>query len=120
MAFELTITAKGQVTLRQAVLDHLGVKPGDKVGVSLLPDDRVELAPASAQHDLSSAGGMLLRRGQRPTSLATMQDAIASGRQRGRRKAAPNIIDLLHYPGVEEIDLESPLRRKFADKKGKK
>ena len=44
MALELTVTAKGQVTLRQAVLDHLGVRPGDKVGISLLPDGRVELA----------------------------------------------------------------------------
>jgi hypothetical protein len=36
MALELTVTAKGQVTLRRAVLDHLGVVPGAKVSVSLL------------------------------------------------------------------------------------
>jgi AbrB family looped-hinge helix DNA binding protein len=82
MALELTVTAKGQVTLRQAVLDHLGLKPGDKVGVSLLPDGRVELAPAAAQHDLSSVRGMLRRRRQRPVSLAAMQDAIERGRGR--------------------------------------
>ena len=82
MALELTVTAKGQVTLRQSVLDHLGVKPGDKVGVSLLPEGRVELAPASAQHDLRSARGMLRRRGQRPVSLAAMQKAIEAGRRR--------------------------------------
>ena len=82
MAIELTVTAKGQVTLRQAVLDHLGVKPGDKVGVSLLPDGRVELEPASAQHDLRSVRGLLRRRRQRPVSLKAMQDAIGSGRGR--------------------------------------
>jgi hypothetical protein len=31
MALELTVTAKGQVTLRRAGLDHLGVIPGAKV-----------------------------------------------------------------------------------------
>jgi len=30
MALELTVTAKGQITLRRAVLDHLGVVPGPK------------------------------------------------------------------------------------------
>ena len=29
----LTITAKGQVTLRQSLLKHLGVKPGDPIEV---------------------------------------------------------------------------------------
>jgi bifunctional DNA-binding transcriptional regulator/antitoxin component of YhaV-PrlF toxin-antitoxin module len=81
MAIELTVTAKGQVTLRQAVLDHLGVKPGAKIGVSLLPDGRVELAPAIAGHDLRSIRGLLRRRGQRPISLREMQDAIEGGRR---------------------------------------
>jgi bifunctional DNA-binding transcriptional regulator/antitoxin component of YhaV-PrlF toxin-antitoxin module len=33
MLCELTITTKGQVTLRRSVLEHLGLTPGDKVGV---------------------------------------------------------------------------------------
>ena len=82
MAIELTVTAKGQVTLRQSVLDHLGVRPGGKVGVSLLPDGRVELAPTNTVHDLRSVRGMLRRRGQRPVSLEEMQDAIEGGRRR--------------------------------------
>ena len=79
MALELTITAKGQVTLRRSVLDHLGLGPGDKVGVALLPDGRVELMPTSGGHDLSSLRGALRRPGQRRVSLEEMQDAIESG-----------------------------------------
>jgi bifunctional DNA-binding transcriptional regulator/antitoxin component of YhaV-PrlF toxin-antitoxin module len=82
LPLELTVTAKGQVTLRQAVLDHLGVKPGEKVGVWLLPDGRVELAPASTGHDLSSLRGALHRLKQRPISLRQMRDAIEAGRSR--------------------------------------
>ncbi|MBC7636782.1 MAG: AbrB/MazE/SpoVT family DNA-binding domain-containing protein, partial [Acetobacteraceae bacterium] len=34
----LTITAKGQVTLRKDVLAHLGLRPGDKLVIDKLPD----------------------------------------------------------------------------------
>jgi AbrB family looped-hinge helix DNA binding protein len=79
MSSELTITAKGQVTLRRAILNHLGVKPGDKVGVSLLPDGRVELVPAAAGHDIRKLRGLLRRLGQRVLSLEEMQEAIETG-----------------------------------------
>ena len=34
---DLTVTAKGQVTLRKDVLNHLGVRPGDKITVHMHP-----------------------------------------------------------------------------------
>ena len=37
----LTITAKGQVTLKQDLLKHLGVSPGDKIEADKLPDGRI-------------------------------------------------------------------------------
>ena len=39
----LTVTAKGQVTLRKDVLEHLGVRPGEKISVDKLPDGRIEV-----------------------------------------------------------------------------
>ncbi|MCL6707011.1 AbrB/MazE/SpoVT family DNA-binding domain-containing protein [Pseudomonas sp. R2.Fl] len=39
----LTVTAKGQVTLKQEFLRHLDVKPGDKLTVSALPGGKLEL-----------------------------------------------------------------------------
>src|SRR6516164_4303764 len=39
----LTITAKGQVTLRKDLLQHLGVHPGEKLTVDKLPDGRIEM-----------------------------------------------------------------------------
>ena len=76
MALELTITAKGQITLRRAVLDHLGVEPGAKVNVSLLENGRIELVAAMARDDIKSLRGALRRPGQRPVSLEEMQEAI--------------------------------------------
>ena len=34
----LTVTAKGQITLQQDLLEHLGVAPGQQVKVHKLPD----------------------------------------------------------------------------------
>jgi AbrB family looped-hinge helix DNA binding protein len=42
----LTVTAKGQVTLRKDVLRHLGIKPGDKIDVDLLPGGAVAVRAA--------------------------------------------------------------------------
>jgi AbrB family looped-hinge helix DNA binding protein len=79
MTLELTITAKGQVTLRKAVLRHLGLRPGDRLHVDLRPNGRVELAPVEPVHDISSLAGILHRSGQRAATLEEMQAAIEAG-----------------------------------------
>jgi hypothetical protein len=79
MSSDLTITAKGQVTLRRVILNHLGVKPGNKVGVSLLQDGRIEIVPAAAAHDIRKLRGLLRRPGQRVVSLEEMQEGIETG-----------------------------------------
>ncbi|MBW4092740.1 MAG: AbrB/MazE/SpoVT family DNA-binding domain-containing protein [Proteobacteria bacterium] len=79
MSLQLTVTTKGQVTLRQAVLAHLATKPGQKVEVALLPNGRVELRAAEAAPAIARLRGALHRPGRRPVSLAEMQDAIERG-----------------------------------------
>jgi AbrB family looped-hinge helix DNA binding protein len=55
----LTVTAKGQVTLRKDVLAHLGVKPGDKISVETRPDGRVEMKAERKTGKISDIFGML-------------------------------------------------------------
>ena len=55
----LTVTAKGQVTLRKDVLRHLGVKPGDKIEIDLLPDNKVSIRPRKAGAPLDSFVGCM-------------------------------------------------------------
>ena len=43
---KLTVTSKGQVTLRRSVLEHLGARPGDVLEVDLLPGGRAEVRAA--------------------------------------------------------------------------
>ena len=79
MALELTVTARGQVTLRRAALDHLGVVPGAKVSVSLLENGRIELIAAAVRDDIKSMRGALRRSEQRPISVEEMHEAIEAG-----------------------------------------
>ncbi len=43
----LTVTAKGQITLRQDLLNHLGIGPGQKLEVEKLPDGRIMVRAAA-------------------------------------------------------------------------
>jgi bifunctional DNA-binding transcriptional regulator/antitoxin component of YhaV-PrlF toxin-antitoxin module len=75
----LTVTAKGQVTLRQDVLEHLGVRPGDKIAVDKLPDGRVEVKAARATGPISDLFGILKREGAPSLAIDEMNEIIAGG-----------------------------------------
>ena len=57
----LTVTAKGQVTLRKDVLRHLGVRPGEKITVDKLPDGRIEVKAARPTGQISDIFNFLKR-----------------------------------------------------------
>lgn len=78
MAITLTITAKGQITLRKEVLRHLGVRPGDKLDVDLLKEGRLELRPRRGT-SAAAVFGMLARPGTPRLSIEDLNEATASG-----------------------------------------
>ena len=55
----LTVTAKGQLTLRKELLAHLGVAPGDKLHVEARPDGRIEMRAARSTGSISDVFGIL-------------------------------------------------------------
>lgn len=76
----LTVTAKGQVTLRKDLLEHLGVQPGEKITVDKLPDGRIEVKAAGPMGKLSDLFGSLkTKRKGRPLSIEEMNRVIARG-----------------------------------------
>ncbi|HUA76417.1 MAG TPA: AbrB/MazE/SpoVT family DNA-binding domain-containing protein [Acetobacteraceae bacterium] len=62
----LTVTAKGQVTLRKDVLKHLGVHPGEKITIEKLPDGRIEMKAERPAGKISDVFN-LLKRDQAPS-----------------------------------------------------
>ena len=78
MTTTLTVTAKGQVTLRRDVLQHLGVRPGQKVEVDLLPNGRVELRARPAG-SIENFFGCAHRPGTKPLTIEEINEIIADG-----------------------------------------
>lgn len=75
----LTVTSKGQVTLRKDVLDHLGVQPGQRISVDKLPDGRVVVSAEHAGEPISAIFN-ILKRGNRPSlSIDDINDVAAQG-----------------------------------------
>jgi len=76
----LTVTSKGQVTLKRDVLTHLGVKPGEKIEVDLLPGGKATIrAEAVRTGKISDLFGMLKKEGEKPLSLEEIKDIIEEG-----------------------------------------
>jgi len=74
----LTVTARGQVTFRKEVLTHLGVRPGDKIRLDLLPDGRAELRAERPQGSWREFRGFLKGKTNRARlSIEEINDAIA-------------------------------------------
>jgi AbrB family looped-hinge helix DNA binding protein len=75
----LTVTAKGQVTLRRDVLRHLGVEPGDKIDVEKLPNGRIEVRAVRPAGRISDAFGFLKRADGPVLTVDEINEAAAAG-----------------------------------------
>ena len=73
----LTVTAKGQITLRRELLRHLGVAPGQQVVVDKLGDGLIGLRAAPALGIEAFVG--CLPKPATAMSVQEMNDLIASG-----------------------------------------
>jgi bifunctional DNA-binding transcriptional regulator/antitoxin component of YhaV-PrlF toxin-antitoxin module len=74
---ELTVTSKGQVTLRREALRHLGVRPGDKIDYELGPEGRIVLSAKARGKPISRLFGMLKREGDPKLSIDEVNEIIA-------------------------------------------
>ena len=76
---QLTVTAKGQVTLRKDVLTHLGIRPGDKIAVEMLPGGRVQVRASTPSGHISEVFDLLKQNGRPALSIEEMNEIAASG-----------------------------------------
>jgi bifunctional DNA-binding transcriptional regulator/antitoxin component of YhaV-PrlF toxin-antitoxin module len=76
----LKVTAKGQVTLKKEVLQHLGARPGDSLDVDLLPNGRVSVQIVKPEkHGIEALFGMFKNKTGRTVSIDEMNEAIEAG-----------------------------------------
>ncbi len=75
----LTVTARGQVTFRKDVLQHLGIRPGEKIELDLLPGGRGVLRAARPTGTIAGFAGLLAGRTPKVATLEEINAAAAAG-----------------------------------------
>jgi bifunctional DNA-binding transcriptional regulator/antitoxin component of YhaV-PrlF toxin-antitoxin module len=75
----LTVTSRGQVTFKKDVLQHLGLKPGDKIELDLLPGGQGLLKAAHSTGSTEDVIGLLAKRNKKVATLQEISDASAKG-----------------------------------------
>lgn len=74
----LTVTARGQVTFRKDVLQHLGIRPGEKIELDLLPDGRGMLRAARPTGSIDGFVGLLAGQTSKVASIEEISAASAA------------------------------------------
>jgi len=75
----LTVTSKGQVTLKKDVLAHLGVGPGDQIAVEFRPKGQMIVEAARPKGSIDNFIGMFKDKVTRTISIEEMNEIIADG-----------------------------------------
>jgi bifunctional DNA-binding transcriptional regulator/antitoxin component of YhaV-PrlF toxin-antitoxin module len=76
---KLTITAKGQVTLKQELLQHLGVGPGEKIEADKLPDGRIVVQAAPRDGKIAEFVGCLSQKKGPRLSIDEINEIASRG-----------------------------------------
>lgn len=73
----LTITTKGQITLKRELLKHLGVGPGEKIEADKLPDGRIVVKAAAPNGTISDFIGCLSQKTGPKLTIDEMNAIVA-------------------------------------------
>src|SRR3990172_5116493 len=75
----LTVTARGQVTFRKDVLQHLGIRPGDQIDFDKLPGGELRVRVAHKTGSIKSFIGLLAGSTSKAMSIEEMNEIAAAG-----------------------------------------
>jgi AbrB family looped-hinge helix DNA binding protein len=67
MPTDATLTSKGQTTIPKEIRDSLGMKPGDRMTFTLMPDATVVIRVKSKS--ITALAGMLHKKGRKPVPV---------------------------------------------------
>jgi antitoxin PrlF len=70
MPTDATLTSKGQTTIPKEIRDSLGMKPGDRMTFTLMPDSTVVMRVKSKS--ITKLAGTLHKKGQKSVPLEQM------------------------------------------------
>lgn len=74
-----TVTAKGQVTFKRELLQHLGVATGERIEIDKLPGGELRVRAATATGTIDGFLGVLAGKSKKVATLDEINEAIAGG-----------------------------------------
>jgi len=72
----VSTTSRGQITLRKEILQHVGVKPGDKLEIDMLPGGEFRGRAARKKGKIEDVFGMLTGKTDVKLTIEEMNEAI--------------------------------------------
>lgn len=75
----LTVTMKGQVTLKRELLQHLGIKPGERIALEKLPGGELRVRAQRPAGTISSFIGRHAGKMKKPLTVDEINEIAASG-----------------------------------------
>ena len=75
----LTITAKGHVILKRDLLQHLGVRPGERIDIDKLPNGELRIRAAQPTGSIDGFLGLLAGKTAMVATIEEMNQAAAAG-----------------------------------------
>lgn len=72
----LKVTTRGQVTFRKDVLKHLGVRPGERIELELLPGGKGAIRAAKKKGKIEDVFGILKGKTKVKLTIEEMNEAI--------------------------------------------
>ena len=77
----LTVTSRGQVTFRKDILQHLGIKPGEKIEVDRMPNGYLSVHASRPKGKIEDIFGLLKgkAKSKKVMTIEEMNEVIAEG-----------------------------------------
>jgi bifunctional DNA-binding transcriptional regulator/antitoxin component of YhaV-PrlF toxin-antitoxin module len=75
----LTVTVKGQITLKRDLLQHLGIKPGERLDFEKLPGGELRVRAARPTGTIDGFLGLLADKTKKVATIEEINEAAAAG-----------------------------------------
>ncbi|AXI83474.1 AbrB/MazE/SpoVT family DNA-binding domain-containing protein [Xylella taiwanensis] len=75
----LAVTAKGQITLKRDLLQHLGIKPGERIDFEKLPGGELRAKAARPTGTIDDFIGRHAGKVKKPMTIEEMNQIAAAG-----------------------------------------